>query len=170
MPGIMAEKPERDFMITITRNSFLMQLAKWVCSFFVLFQLSACKPDLSDDPIPLVSFPPFVVNINLPQYQGLRTKGYVEINDIGLRGVIVYRVNSTTYITYERNCSYHPNEACATVNVDISSLFMTDPCCNSTFDLATGFPTGGPAWRPLRKYETHFSGSSSLTITDTVVE
>jgi hypothetical protein len=109
------------------------------------------------------------ININLPEYQKLRSQGVMEVHDIGVRGVIIHRVNASTYVTYERNCSYQPNDACATVNIDMTNLFMIDPCCNSTFDLATGNPTGGPAWRPLRKYETYFTGFE-LTITDRVVE
>jgi hypothetical protein len=134
------------------------------------FALSiACTPDLSDDSIPPAVFSPLTVNLNLTEYQDLKTKGFLEINDIGVRGVILYKVNESTYHAYEKNCSYHPNDACATVSVDASTLFMIDYCCNSTFALATGYPTGGPAWRPLRQYETSLT-SQTLTISDRVVE
>ena len=145
-------------------NIFLssISVAAWLT---LASTLSACKPDLSDDPIPFIPFAPVTININLPEYQELRTSGMMQIDDPGVQGVIIYRVNSTTYHVYERNCSFQPNEACVTVNLDVSKLFMTDPCCNSVFELATGNPTGGPAWRPLRQYETSFSGTH-LTITD----
>jgi hypothetical protein len=55
------------------------------------------------------------------------------------------------------------------VNIDPSSLYMIDPCCNSTFDFNTGMPSGGVAWRPLRQYRTRFNGTD-LTITDEVIE
>jgi nitrite reductase/ring-hydroxylating ferredoxin subunit len=151
-------------IIMKTLKTFLLsvQLAGWLTFFSIL---SGCKPDLSDDPIPIIPFAPVTININLPEYQELRTSGVMQIDEPGVQGVILYRVNSTTYHAYERNCSFQPNEACVTVNLDASKLFMTDPCCNSTFELATGNPTGGPAWRPLRQYETSFSGTY-LTITD----
>lgn len=130
----------------------------------------ACSPDPGDDPIPPTSFPDEVLNLNLPENIILRSKGaYRAINDIGVRGVIVYCVDVGVYHAYETNCSYRPNEACATVNVDVSTLFLTDPCCGSTFDFATGVPTGGAAWRPLRKYKTTFNGTD-LIITDEVLE
>jgi nitrite reductase/ring-hydroxylating ferredoxin subunit len=129
----------------------------------------ACTPDLSDDAIPPAVFPPLTVNLNLSEYQDLKTKGFVEINEIGVRGVILYKVNESTYHAYEKNCSYHPNEACATVSVDATTLFLIDYCCNSTFALATGYPTGGPAWQPLRQYETSLTGQT-LTIADRVIE
>ncbi|MFZ6012485.1 MAG: hypothetical protein ACOYXT_19235, partial [Bacteroidota bacterium] len=86
----------------------------------------------------------------------------------GVQGIIVYRINASSYVAYERNCSYHPNDACVTVEVHPSNLYMYDPCCSSSFDFSTGQPTGGPAWRPLRQYETSLSGSN-LTITDEII-
>jgi nitrite reductase/ring-hydroxylating ferredoxin subunit len=137
--------------------------------FLSMRTLMACTPDLSDDPIPPGIFSPLTINLNLSAYQDLKIKGFIEVNDIGVRGVILYKVNESTYHAYERNCSYHPNDACATVSVDASTLFMIDYCCNSTFDFDTGNPTGGPAWRPLRRYETSLTGQT-LTITDIIVE
>lgn len=128
--------------------------------------LFSCQPDMSDDPIPLVAFPDFVVNLSAPEYQSLAVVGgYKEIGSIGVRGVIVYRLNTSTYLVFERNCSFRPNEACATVNVHSSSLYMVDPCCNSSFSFDNGAPTGGVASRPLRQYATELVGSQ-LTITD----
>jgi nitrite reductase/ring-hydroxylating ferredoxin subunit len=166
MWGITAGKPAKDFMTITKKNKRHNDSALLPMVFF--FLIISCQPDVSDDPIPFAAFAPFTINLNLPEYQGLRTNGYTEIDDIGVRGVIIYRVDSDTYVAYERNCSFQPNEACATVDIHISGLYMTDPCCNSTFDFATGNPTGGPAWRPLRQYETSFTGTD-LTITDVSV-
>lgn len=129
----------------------------------------SCQPNLSDDPIPIVNFPNFVINLSAPEYQPLTLNGgYKEVNSIGVRGVIVYRLDASTFRAYERNCSFRPNEACATVNVHSSSLYLVDPCCNSTFSFTAGAPTGGPASRPLRQYETQLVGLQ-LTITDTIL-
>jgi len=132
-----------------------------------IFLLSlACAPDMGDDAIPVVAFPDIIINTLLPEYASLQSKGYQYINDGGVRGIFLYRVNSSTYYAFERNCSYHPNDACATVDVDASGLFLKDSCCGSTFDLS-GNPTGGPAFRPLRKYANFVSGSE-ITITDQI--
>ena len=129
----------------------------------------SCQSDQSDDPIPFVAFADFTANLTAPEYQSLMLNGgFKEINSIGVRGVIVYRQDAVTYLAYERNCSYHPNEACATVNIHASLLFMVDPCCNSSFSFTDGSPTGGIAWRPLRRYKTELIGNQ-LTITDTVI-
>jgi nitrite reductase/ring-hydroxylating ferredoxin subunit len=139
-------------------------------SIFVLAgALSSCEPQLVDDPIPLASFTDEVMNLYLPEYSAIRTSGgYKELNSIGVRGVIIYRVSASEFRAFERNCSFQPNDACATVNVHASGLYLTDPCCGSTFSMEMGQPTGGPAWRPLRQYRTQLNGSI-LTISDEVV-
>lgn len=137
--------------------------------WLILLSLVACSRDLSDDPIPIIPFADVVINLGLPEYFSLQTDGgFKELNTGGVRGIIIYRVNSSTYFAYERNCSYRPNEACATVNVHSSGLFMTDPCCNSSFNFSDGNPSGGPAWRQLQRYRTQLSGST-LTISDEVI-
>lgn len=139
------------------RNSF------WI-AIFLLTGFASCKPDLTDDAIPYINFPDIVItNLSLPEYADLNSKGWIYL-DGGIRGLILYKSNASTYLTYERNCSYHPNEAGATVDVDVSGFFMIDYVCKSSFSWDDGTPTGGPAWRPLRRYKTYLDGSK-LTIT-----
>ncbi len=135
---------------------------------FIFIGVCACSTGPTDDPIPVVPFADLTINLSFPDYQSLAVdRGYKELGSLGVRGVILYRKSSTTYIAYERNCSYHPNDACATVNVHSSGLYMTDPCCGSSFSFTDGTPSGGLAWRPLRRYRTELIGSS-LTITNEI--
>lgn len=137
--------------------------------FFAMLIVAGCSRDLSDDEIPPSSFPDIVIDLSLPSNIALASKGgYKEINQGGVRGIIVYCQDVGVYHAYERNCSYTPNQACATVNVDPSRLFMTDPCCSSMFDFSTGLPIGGPAWRPLRQYQATANGVE-LIITENVI-
>jgi nitrite reductase/ring-hydroxylating ferredoxin subunit len=159
----MGGKVIKDLIITVKRSHY-------VIVFCMLTIVGGCSSDLTDDPIPPAIFPTKTIVVNLPENIALKSKGYArEYNDIGVRGVIVYCEDVGVYHAYERNCSFHPNEACATVNIDNSLLFMTDPCCGSTFDFNTGNPMGGAAWRPLREYSTSFDGSQ-LVITDDPVQ
>ncbi|MGC3945955.1 MAG: hypothetical protein QM762_15780 [Chryseolinea sp.] len=153
------------------RGMALMNMMRlFAVALVTLAAFGSCSTDPSDDPIPPISFPDKVLNLNLPENIALRSKGVSKaVNDIGVRGVIIYCVDVGIYHAYERNCSYQPNEACATVNIDASTLFMTDPCCGSNFDFNTGVPSGGVAWRPLRQYRTTFNGTD-LVITDEVIE
>ena len=153
----MAKRVGKGFMITI--NKFFKGL-------LLLLLLISCDPDPVDDPIP---FQPFAdINVILPNYPALFSDGgFILVNDGGVRGIILYRKNATTYLAFERNCSYRPNDACATVDVHSSTLFMQDACCGSSFNF-DGKPSGGPAWRPLQQYQTFLAGST-LTITDQLV-
>jgi hypothetical protein len=127
----------------------------------------SCSPDLTDDPIPVAFFEPIVINLSLPEYNNLNTVGFIYMGgSAGVRGIILHKKASNLYYAFERNCSYQPNSACATVDADGSNLFMIDACCGSTFNW-DGNPTGGPAWRPLRQYETYLNGNE-LTITDEI--
>ncbi len=133
--------------------------------------IASCSGDRFDDPIPVQQFPDIIVNLSLPANASLQIDGgYKYINDqnAGVRGIILYRFNATTFLAYERTCSFQPASACATVEVHSSGLFMHDPCCASMFGLADGFPTGGPAWRPLLQYETIVDGGE-VVITDDVI-
>lgn len=157
-------RPER---VSTTINTRMVRslFFRWILSG--IFISGSCQPELADDPIPFIPFTPILINLNLPEYMPLKTTGFMYING-GVRGILLHRASVSSYIAYERNCSYQPNEACATVEMHSSNLYIFDPCCNSNFVLATGDPSGGPAWRPLRKYETILSGNE-LTITDEIV-
>jgi nitrite reductase/ring-hydroxylating ferredoxin subunit len=140
-----------------------------ICAI-ALVTLVRCDSDITDDPIPWQPFDVLYLNLNLPEYVALKSDGGIlTIDDAGVRGIIVYRQNNSNYIAYERNCSFQPNSACATVDIHASHLFLFCSCCSSSFDFATGLPTGGPAWRPLRRYYTSLNGTT-LTITDEIVE
>jgi nitrite reductase/ring-hydroxylating ferredoxin subunit len=134
-----------------------------------LLLISGCGRELTDDFIPITPFPDIVINLSLPANNSLQVDGgNLQLSSGGIRGIILYRINSSTYMAYERNCSFRPNEACATVDAHSSGLFMIDSCCNSNFSFTDGSPTGGPAWRPLNRYRTQLSGIT-LTITDEVI-
>lgn len=139
---------------------------RWKVLIFSIFL--GCSSDLSDDSIPYVAFQDIVINLNLPEYNTLKTTGHQYINSGGVKGIILHQVNSSLYYAFERNCSYQPNNVCSTVEIHSSNLYLMDPCCGSMFGF-DGNPTGGVAWRPLRRYETILNGST-LTITDSVIQ
>lgn len=132
---------------------------------FILPLFLSCDNEFIDDPIPFANFDRIEINLSLPAYSSiLRDGGFVGLSQ-GVRGIILYRENVTSYKAFERNCSFMPNSAGATVEVHSSGLFMRDPSCASTFAFAGGIPTGGPAISALREYKTTLNGNM-LTITD----
>jgi hypothetical protein len=164
----MEERRGRVFMITKSKiRAFQITISTFVVVCILI--ISSCEPDLRDAEIPPGQFPDIFINLTLPKYQAIRTDGGAIYEDGGVRGLIIYRVNASQYIAYERNCSYTPNEACATVDIHASRIYMEDPCCGSTFSFSNGQPMGGAAWRPLRRYYTSLN-NSELMITNQVVE
>ncbi|MTI39816.1 hypothetical protein [Fulvivirga lutimaris] len=136
----------------------------WIALIFIC----SCDDNLGQDQIPIADFQDVVINLTLPEFVDLNRDGTsIYINRGGLRGLILYRENPSSYIAFERTCSYLPNEACANVEVHSSKLYMRDPCCGSTFNFPTGQPTSGPARYNLRIYETRLDGNV-LTITDNI--
>ncbi|UII22675.1 Rieske 2Fe-2S domain-containing protein [Fulvivirga ligni] len=130
--------------------------------------MMSCGDESYQSDIPYTSFADVYINLDLPEYNSLAIdKGYYELDE-GLRGIIIYRENSGSYKAYERNCPYHPYEACATVSVHSSKLYIFCPCCQSQFNSNNGYPMGGPAQYPLRQYGAYLSGRA-LTITDEVL-
>jgi nitrite reductase/ring-hydroxylating ferredoxin subunit len=115
------------------------------------------------------AFPTITINLSYPQYQRLRLDGgYVYIEGGGMRGMILYREGENSFRAYERACPHHPEEDCAVVQVDGSSLYMIDRCCKSTFNFSDGQPTGGPAQRPLLQYRIEITGNT-LKISDEII-
>ncbi|MEX2335693.1 MAG: hypothetical protein WD555_00305 [Fulvivirga sp.] len=133
---------------------------------FCIACVFSCNENDFQEEIPYAFFEDIRIELDLPQYNDLSFDGgYMTLNE-GVRGIILYRENESSYHAYEMICSYHPQDACATINVHGSGLTMFCPCCNSTFSFTTGYPTGGgPAQYPLRKYQVYLD-RRVLTVTD----
>lgn len=132
--------------------------------FFASIFVMICSAAYSQAP-----FSTITINLNFPQYQKLKLDGgFVYVEGGGLKGIILYRASENSYLAYERACPYHPQASCAIVQVDGSSLFMIDRCCNSSFNFSDGQPTGGPAERALIQYRVDMEGSV-LKISDEII-
>jgi hypothetical protein len=142
-----------------------MQRLPLFLTLCLLLGVAACGSKNDDQP--LIPYAP--VNLSLvltnQEYVNLRANNGAVMLPVkgpagtgGVKGVIVVRQNASTYLAFERNCPYRPYDACATVSLDRSRLFMRDSCCNSQFDLQ-GQITGGPTPRPLKQYSTSLQGN-----------
>ena len=102
----------------------------------------------------------FTFDLNSPSASNLTAiGGHIEFQDKGVKGIIVYRKSNDEYVAWDKNCTYQPRNACATIRVDVNGITATDTCCGSTFNIADGNPTRGPAGRQLLPYRISFSGS-----------
>ncbi|OWA17614.1 Rieske (2Fe-2S) protein [Streptomyces sp. CS057] len=69
--------------------------------------------------------------------------------------VVVTQPQPGEFKAFSSTCTH---QGCAVK--DVSGGMITCPCHNSTFDAATGSPTGGPATRPLPAREITVEGDS----------
>lgn len=162
MPVTSEEKQAKGFMIIQIRkmkNSLVMMAG-------MLLLWAGCSSDYSDEAIAPVTFSDKVMNLSLPEYADLNSKGFKYISG-GVRGIVIVK-NGSQYIAYERNCTFKPQEPSATVEVHSSLLYMHDPVCGSQFRLSDGQPTAAPATRALRQYRATYDGLY-LTVTDEIV-
>ena len=132
---------------------------KSISLFFIIFSgflmLSSCQGTLERDDIPRI-YVHQEINLNSFDYSTLNNfGGYVYISG-GVRGIIVYRKSVSEYLAFERDCPYQPQDSCALVSVDPSTLYMIDTCCSSKFDF-DGNPIAGPARFPLLQYNTYLN-------------
>ncbi|MFD1467747.1 hypothetical protein ACFQ48_05895 [Hymenobacter caeli] len=146
-------------------------LASLVAPALFVGGLASCSSS-STDGEPQIPYAPVNLALDLTnqQYRALRLDNGVVTLPVqgpagtgGAKGVLIVRQNASTYLAFERNCPYHPYDACSLVSLDRSSrLFLRDSCCDSRFSFA-GQVIGGPAVRPLRQYATSLQGTQ-LTV------
>jgi hypothetical protein len=83
--------------------------------------------------------------------------GWVYITG-GVRGIILYRKNTTDFAAYERTCTYDANTGVA-LKVQSDNVTIRDSVCNSKFLILDGGVTQGPAAQSLKTYGTTFDGT-----------
>ena len=113
--------------------------------------LVACMPSVEETNIPNVRVD-IEVDLNSIDSQPLQQIGGFLYLDGGVRGIVLIHTGLTEYVALDLNCTYQPAQANANVVMDDSGFFLQDSTCTSTFDIH-GFPTGGPASFPLKKYQ-----------------
>ena len=129
-----------------------------------LVGLIGCESDLPENSIPYV--PVYEeLNLNDLRYQNLKQpNSFIYLNNSGFRGVVVLSDGSGNFTAFDRACPYHPQDECALVSVHSSGFYLEDDCCDSSFDVHTGMPTGGPAKQPLRPYSAFVDNNNYLII------
>ena len=119
--------------------------------------IAGCKKD-SQDNVPNTAIDVYLYTNN-PSFINVSTVGGWVYVTGGVRGILIFRKSTTEFMTYDRNCTYHSSDACATVVVDANNITATDTCCHSSFSLYDGSVYHGPAAAPLKAYSNTFDGN-----------
>lgn len=150
MQVIGEENPERDFM----------NIKKSIYTFFLIVAFASCNNDGDDSQnlIDNLGVVDLTIDLSDPDNQVLmRNKGF-KYFDGGRRGILVINRNFNEYVAFERNCTFQPNNECASVSMHPSLEFLLDSCCSSRFNL-NGQAIEPPATDPLIQYSTFQVGN-----------
>lgn len=105
------------------------------------------------------------LNVTLPQYTSLQVPGGWAYVTGGLKGIIVYRINATDFIAFDRNCTYNEANSCGTADVQTDNVTILCSCDGSEYNIFDGSVKKNPATLPLKGYNTSFnSGNNTLRI------
>jgi hypothetical protein len=127
--------------------------------FFLLLSFQSCKKNTVTDLIPNVPVN-FTVYLSLPQYSSLNSIGnYAIVDNVGYRGVIVYRRALTEFVAFDLACPYDPSTG--KLSVDSSGVTLYHSTCGSKFSLYDGSKIAGPATRTMKPYNAEYSANDN---------
>ncbi|HCS21960.1 MAG TPA: hypothetical protein DIW47_15630 [Bacteroidetes bacterium] len=136
-----------------------------------LFGLSSCNKNTGDNLDPIPNTPvSLTINLDLPAYFDLTLNGNFMYFSDGYKGVIVYHGFDDQYYAFDRACSYKPTDACSQLWMDSTTRMnmfcgsytngIYEKCCDSRFELPSGFPAQGPATFSMKQYYVSRSGNT----------
>ncbi len=89
--------------------------------------------------------------------------GYTYVAGYGLKGILVYRINTNQFVALERSCTHDGcDNANAFVKVLTGNTSVKDSICGSIFNITDGTIQNGPATVGLFQYHTSWDGNQLL--------
>ena len=133
--------------------------------FLMIVNLSCKKDNINQQlGIPYVKVDSYIF-LQSPSGQPLNAVGGWIYLTGGSRGVVIYRRAFDEFVAFDRHCTYHPEETCGKVEVDLTnSVMLKCICCASVFSLIDGSVLKGPASFPLLSYRAILSDANTLHV------
>lgn len=110
------------------------------------------------------------VNLDLPAYFDLTILGNWVYFPDGFDGIIVYHGFDGDYYAFDRACSFEPFKDCSQLWIDSTTRIHMNcgsydngiftKCCDSRYEIPSGFPVEGPAQRAMKQYFVNRSGNT----------
>lgn len=118
---------------------------------WMMVELSACKDYRTAVPLASVGFNIYLNSYDLDLTVG-RSKVFKGYNT-GYLGTIVYRYGQEDFVAYDIACPYDYVHGCSIAYVDSTHNMRCQSCCETKYNLMTGFPEKGSVHRyALRTY------------------
>lgn len=100
----------------------------------------------------------FTIYPDSPNYVNLNYIGGHEYVTGGVQGIIIYRVDQSSFVAYDRACPYDWEEHDSWLWVDESGILIRDSLCGSVFNILDGSVISGPSKYNLKFYKTMYDG------------
>tara|TARA_B100000949_G_C13912538_1_gene297413 strand:+ start:85 stop:513 length:429 start_codon:yes stop_codon:yes gene_type:complete len=136
---------------------------KKIAFLLLLITVFACKSDddkLDDNPYLTSPLVDLTLNLNLPEYNSLNfPSNSLVITRQGIRGVVIYNVDNTTYHAFELSDPNHVPNDCSRMEVD--GIEATCPCDDDNkYNIVTGQNITDPNRYPMQRYRAVRSGNT----------
>ena len=125
--------------------------------FSLLMACSGSDDSYRNNPnLPNVNFR-FQLNLNLPEYNDLQFPGnsYATYNH-GVRGVVIYNINSQQYAAFELSDPNHPPNSCS--GMTVNGVIASCGCDDNEYNVITGELVDGDGEYTMRPYRVQRSG------------
>ena len=126
---------------------------------FILFMsCSGSDDDYRNNPnLPDVNFN-FQLNLNFAEYNDLQFPGnsFATYN-YGVKGVVIYNINSSQYVAFELSDPNHPPNNCSGMIVD--GVIATCGCDDNQYNVITGELVEGDGDYTMKPYRVQRSGN-----------
>jgi nitrite reductase/ring-hydroxylating ferredoxin subunit len=121
---------------------------------FCIISINSCTKN--QNIVPYVYVDQYI-NISLPLYSSLNSiGGWTYIDDVGSRGIIIYRQSYDQFSAYDRHCTFNADNPCGRATVDSTNSYVECACDSSRYQLFDGLVIQGPASYSLKNYQTSF--------------
>ncbi len=136
-----------------------LSMKKVIFAFITILVFSNCSSDFqNNDILPYVQVNE-TIDLNLPEFVDLNVPGNWAYGRGGLKGIIIYRLNNTSFKAFERAAPHIQLSACSQMVVE-NSLIMKCPCDDSEFQIINGAPrTSGITYSAREYLVTNLNGT-----------
>ena len=102
------------------------------------------------------------ININSSSYATLAPIGGIAyLVNVGNRGIMLYRLSTSTIMAFDRTCTYDLPDANGIVQAQTNGTAIC-PDCNSVYNLYDGSVNAGPTTIGLKTYTTSFNPTTGV--------
>jgi len=149
----------------LLKNYIIMTVKRSISLLLLLSFFINCESDdrIENPFLPNVGVN-FTVNLNLPQFSSLEFPGSTEIiniDGVGIKGVIVHNVNGDLFTAYELSDPNHVPNSCSAQTV--SGIISTCGCEDkNSYNIITGQPSSGDLQYGLKAYRIVKQGNTLI--------